>query len=176
MMQFNLRFDPAEIPNLAARYVADGGEKDEACFAAGRRLARGPFDRDDLRIIFRWKTNGRGISRLERNGDSEMDDAIRLALAAKTERAAIAVLCGLSGVDVPVASAIMTALRPERYTVIDFRALEALGSPTKTSVDFYLLYLTECRRLASEHRVSIRDLDRALWQWSKDRGQRETTR
>jgi hypothetical protein len=70
---------------------------------------------------------------------------------------------------VPVASAVLTAIEPERYTVIDFRALEALGSDsTDRSVNFYLAYLDFCRLLAKAHRIKLRDLDRALWQWSDD--------
>ncbi len=77
-------------------------------------------------------------------------------------------MLGLQGVAVPVASAILTAIYPERYTVIDFRALEALGSKTTDrSVNFYLAYLTHCRQLAKAHHVTLRALDRALWQWSK---------
>jgi hypothetical protein len=77
---------------------------------------------------------------------------------------------GLQGVQVPVASAILTAIDPERYTVIDFRALEALGCDSKDrSVNFYLAYLKTCRQLASKHGVTLRNLDRALWQWSNER-------
>jgi hypothetical protein len=39
----------------------------------------------------------------------------------------VAVLTGLSGVEVPAASAIMTAVDPERFTIVDFRALWSLG-------------------------------------------------
>lgn len=68
-----------------------------------------------------------------------------------------------------MASAILTAIDPERYTVIDFRALEALGNMANDcSVNFYLNYLDACRRLAKGHDVSLRDLDRALWQWSSE--------
>jgi hypothetical protein len=74
-------------------------------------------------------------------------------------------------VAVPVASAILTAIDPDKYAVIDFRALEALGSTSKDrTVNFYLDYLDSCRQLATEHRVTPRDLDRALWQWSKTDG------
>ncbi|HUO00623.1 MAG TPA: hypothetical protein VMU69_30880 [Bradyrhizobium sp.] len=50
----------------------------------------------------------------------------------------------------PIASAILTAIiDPQRYTVIDFRALEALGSKTADrSVNLYLEYLRTCVRLA----------------------------
>src|SRR5271170_4344977 len=108
-----------------------GSVEDEKALAAGTRIRGGDFSRDNLQVIFRWKTKGRGVSRLARNTDDEIADALKLALIAKTERSAIAVLKGLNGVDVPVASAILTAINPTKYTVIDFRALEALGSTSK---------------------------------------------
>ncbi len=165
-MRFELQFDPNRLPDLASRYPAAGDNK---ALAAGRRIHRGMCTRTELEHIFEWKTNGRGRSRLQSNTDDEIADALWLARGAKTERAAIAVLCGLHGVDVPVASAILTAIDPQRYTVIDFRALEALGSKTTDrSVNLYLEYLQACRALAEEHEINLRDLDRALWQWSSD--------
>lgn len=93
-----------------------------------------------------------------------------MAVHARTERAAVAVLCGLRGVEIPVASAILTAIDPKRYTIIDFRALEALGVENSWhTVDSYLAYLEHCRSLARENNLGLRELDRALWQWSKER-------
>jgi hypothetical protein len=169
--RFRLQFKPAEIAELAKRY---GYERDDNPLAAGRRIREGDFTRENLSVIFEWKTRGRGRSRLMHNSDREIGDALRLAVCAETERAAIAVLLGLHGVQVPVASAILTAIDPERYTVIDFRALEALGSKsTDRSVNFYLAYLDTCRQLATAHRVTLRDLDRALWQWSDEQSTRQ---
>jgi hypothetical protein len=72
-------------------------------------------------------------------------------------------------VDVPVASAIMTAIDPGRYTILDFRALFSLGVERSfNSVGFYLAYLAACRRIAAAAGVELRTLDRALWQYSKE--------
>jgi hypothetical protein len=69
------------------------------------------------------------------------------------------------------ASAVMTMLKPDSHTVIDFRALEALGyKGNYHSVTFYLSYLSYCKALARKWGMTLRDLDRALWQWSKDHG------
>jgi hypothetical protein len=105
------------------------------------------------------------------NTDEEVEDALRTAVEAKTERTAISVLIGLYGVEIPVASAVLTAIAPNRYTIIDYRALEALGE-TRTwhTIDSYLAYLGCCRKLACENGVTLRELDRALWQWSVERG------
>jgi hypothetical protein len=123
--------------------------------------------------IFEWKTNGRGRSRLLVNTDEEIADALKLAIAANTDRAAVAVLMGLSGVQVPVASAILTAIDPERITIIDFRPSEALNViQPSINIGVYLSYLDKCRELAKENNVPLRTLDRALWQWSKENADR----
>lgn len=164
MAAFRLRVNPTDLVALARRYRS---EDDDVALAAGRRIRAGDCGWTNVEDIFKWKTRGRGISRLRRNSDEEIADALSLAVRAKTERAAVAVLLGLRGVDVPVASAILTVTFPERYTVIDFRALEALDNKSSDrSVNFYLAYLDTCRRLAIENNISLRDLDRALWQWS----------
>ena len=167
-IEFELQFDPAEIPRWAKKYDVAG---DDDALDAGRRIASGTFDPiSEFAIIFRWKTRNRGRSRLFKNTPEEIADALTLAVLAKTERSAVAVLRGLSGVGTPVASAILTAINPERYTVIDFRALEALGADTvDRSLPFYLYYLRYCREIAGEYGVSLRKLDRALWQWSYER-------
>lgn len=134
--KFELQFPRGEIKDLAARYQY---EDDAKPLEAGQRIRRGEHSRANLEVIFRWKTGGRGVSRLNRNADMEIADALHLAVHAQTERAAIAVLCGLYGVDVPVASAVLTAIDPVRYTIIDYRALESLGvTDYVATVDLYL--------------------------------------
>src|ERR1700733_940066 len=96
---FELQFPPEQIREFAARYRYDD---DTEVLGAGRHIAGGDYSRANLEVIFRWKTGGRGISRLRRNSDIEIKDALRLAVTAQTERAAVAVLCGLQGVEIPV--------------------------------------------------------------------------
>jgi hypothetical protein len=67
-------------------------------------------------------------------------------------------------------STILAACRPDRFTVADTNALGALrmldrmppGPPTFRLKD-WLGYLDECRALAKTCRMSLRDVDRALW-------------
>ena len=169
MPLFTLQFDSSRIFEFARRYKY---QDDDIALEAGERIKTGLFTRMNVEQIFGWKTKGRGRSRLLKNTDDEIADALRLVVDARTDRAAIAVLLGLSGVGVPVASAIVTAIYPDRFTIIDFRALEALGISrslaTSITVEFYLKYLKYCRELAKTNRVSLRELDRALWQWSKE--------
>jgi hypothetical protein len=167
-LKFELQFDGLLLLGLIGQYDDD----DEDAANAGRAIARGQCTRSNLEVIFRWKTRGRGVSRLTRNSDQEIEEALRLAGRARTERAAVSVLCGLHGVEVPVASAVLTWIDPGRYTVIDYRVLGALGyHGSDRSVGFYLRYLEYCRCLAKQHHISLRDLDRALWAWSKSQSE-----
>jgi len=120
---FTPQLSKAEALELAGKHPSD----DPKARKAGEAIRHGDYSFDNLRTIFEWKTKNRGKSRLDKNSMSEVEEALRLAATAKEPRSAMAVLKGLSGVNVPVASAIMTLVHPEKYTVLDFRALEALG-------------------------------------------------
>lgn len=166
MPPFRLLADPAELPSLAERYAFS---EDSKALDAGTRIRNGERSRENLSDIFEWKTRGRGRSRLKKNTDHDIADALALALVATTDRAAVAVLTGLNGVQIPVASAVLTAIFPERFTIIDFRALRALSiTGAHITIDFYLSYLQECRRLSHLHNMTLRNFDRALWQWSSE--------
>jgi hypothetical protein len=174
MTDFVLQFDSSEIAALAARY---GYEQDDEALKAGSNIAGGNYSRDNLKIIVHWKSP-RKIAYIDDNTDIEIARALRFASDPRTsERSAVDVLDRLHGVGVPIASAILTTMFPEKYTIIDFRALESLGvvKAPSDSVDYYLNYLAKCRELARGHNVSLRTLDRALWQWSKENGARKAT-
>ena len=79
-------------------------------------------------------------------------------------------LLGLAGVGVPTASVLLYCAFPRDYPILDVRALESLGVKPRSPypVSFWLEYLAACRELAGHHGVSIRTLDKALWQHSKE--------
>lgn len=170
---FDLKVD--DITYWAAQYLKHDNGEDEKAFEAGRKVRGGEWTRKNLMEIAAWKSK-RSLRWIGGNSDSEIADALRLALLAQETRSAFAVLMGLNGIAVPMASAILTALDQERFTVVDFRALEALGVPDAdySTLDFYLHhYFPECVRLAAEHRVDLRTFDRALWAWSERKGKRD---
>jgi hypothetical protein len=101
--------------------------------------------------------------------------AIAASPSASTEDAVNA-LVSLRGVDIAIASAVMSAIYPERYAVLDFRALEALGH-ARHDVHFYteynnaLKHLAECGIVTPQGDLPapspLHALERALWQWSR---------
>jgi hypothetical protein len=170
---FVLQFDQSEITGLAARY---GPEQDDEAFEAGSNIRDGNYSRENLKVIVRWKS-ARKIAFIDDNTDVEIARALRFATDPRTsEKSAVETLDKLHGVGVPMASAILTTVHPDKYTVIDVRALEALGVTNwpNDSIDYYVSYLRRCRELAHTHRVDLRTLDRALWQWSKEHSKQKT--
>ena len=164
--EFNLQYDPAEITALAEEYMKHSAQYDKEMEDAGKRIAAGDHGRSTLEIVCRWKSDRR-IALLSTNTDLEIERALKRALSADDIKDAVHSLIALHGVGVKMASAILTAINPERYTVLDFRALEAVGLDNNDDIDFYVLYVGACRRLAQNHGVTMRVFDRANWQWSK---------
>lgn len=173
---FKLQYDHNEILDRAARYLAmpyknwTTGDEDRLAEEAGWHLVNGPFNLADVRTIVRWKSH-RKLSLFDDNDATDVESAITGAIAATPagdERRAVNSLTRLSGVELKTASAILTAMFPTIYTVCDFRASAALGQRDLSSLRYYLAYLAACRRMAAEYSISLRDFDRANWQWSKE--------
>ncbi|MEU7754296.1 hypothetical protein [Micromonospora sp. NPDC049171] len=128
---------------------------------------RGYYNRGDLRKVALWKSP-RSTGYIDRNGDSDIEDLTRIALAAP-ERLRHRLLCLLDGVGVPIASALLTACEPSVFTVIDYRAIDTLRAHGELSQrPSYTSYLQVCSELAKRLDTDLRTLDRALWQWSKE--------
>jgi hypothetical protein len=168
--RFVLQFPPSELLALSDRY---GYGQDNDALNAGRNIANSDYSIANLKIVIGWKS-ARIAGLIEENSPSAVAKALRFATDKRTsEKWAIETLCELKGVGIPVASAILTMVYPDRYTIIDFRALKALGiqrGAGEETADFYLEYLQGCRSLARDYKISLRTLDRALWQWSKEHG------
>lgn len=147
---------------------------------------RGYYTVGELQRVNRWKLpTERNRKWLAKNSHHRVKAVTERALAA-SEPLQLYTLQLLHGVSAAVASALLIFPFPEVHTVIDFRvarALEALDKagqlpdellwrqrpPTDTSwLPPYPPYLDACRRLAAHLGFSLRDLDRALWQWHKE--------
>jgi hypothetical protein len=167
-----------QVSSYAAKYLAenDNATKDERAINAGTAIRNGSYTKANFRIIYEWKLESflkRKLPYLnpENIDQDDVEEAMRLAATARTVRAAAAVLMGLPSVKNRVASAVLAMIRPDRYTVLDVRALEALGVPNEHddgSVNFYVAYLAECQKLAARYKVDLRTFDRALFQWSAE--------
>jgi len=165
------RLDREFVARWGQRYKIDDHELLDVIGPAVAR--RGSYTKPELARVGDWKSP-RIRSRIAANSDADIEDITRIALSAP-DRLQHRVLTILRGVKVPVASAILTVWDPNRHTVLDGRATEALDAlldaPSQHKpgqLPDYLTYLDCCRTLAGRLDVSLRDLDRALWQWSKE--------
>lgn len=168
MPDFELQFPIEEIEGLAARFPGDDGARLHEVGTAVRQ--RGYYTRDEFIEVCAWKTV-RSRPKVAVNTETAVVGATRLALATVDEPARMTALLGLQGVGVPTASTLLYCALPDRYPILDVRALESLGVKARSQypLSFWLEYLDACRELAQLAGVSLRTLDKALWQHSKER-------
>ena len=165
---FKLRFPPTEIPVWSSRY-SFAGEDELAERVAPAARDRGYLRRPEFLALCRWKTP-RTAKRCALNASQQIRDATQLSFGTADERVKIGILRLLDGVDWPTASVLLHFCDREPYPVLDFRALWSLGitsAPTYT-FEFWSAYTTFTRELADSCRESMRTIDRALWQYSKE--------
>jgi hypothetical protein len=81
----------------------------------------------------------------------------------------IARLVTLRAVGYPVASVILHFAFPDRFMILDVRALDSLGCTGSRSYTpaFWSRYSARAREIAGRLGVSLRTLDKALWEFSK---------
>jgi hypothetical protein len=122
-------------------------------------------------LICAWKTD-RSKGKVASNSDIDVEFATRRAFRSSDEEKRLESLTHLAGVGVPTASALLYFAFPSDYPILDERARDSLGDTKKRTsyrISYWIDYLLTCRRIAGELGVPIRTLDKALWQWSKER-------
>jgi len=165
---FVLQFDPQLFEEYASRYSDDDGAIEQV--VAPRTKEQGHMAMEDFLTLCHWKSP-RARKHYQSNSADWVAEATRIALTTEHEELRIGVLTLLSGVQVPTASAFLHFCHSDPYPILDVRALWSLGveqSSPSYSFEFWWKYVETCRELARVHGVSMRTLDRALWQYSKE--------
>lgn len=164
---WSLPFDRSKVGYWADKYPDT--PKDELLVAAlGSVKERGAIALDELLEIVRWKST-RALPRAMRNDPDQVTELSRAALSTAHERLRIEYLRALHGVEWPMASVVLHFIHREKYPVLDVRALRALGveQPSTYTYEFWMKYVLVTRDASERFGVTMRDLDRALWQWDK---------
>lgn len=128
------------------------------------------LSREDFIRIARWKSP-RPTRLYESNSQELVREVSDVAFHASNEELKIRVLTLLSGCSYPVASVILHFKYPNRYPILDFRALWSLrgiNPPNQYNYEFWQEYVDEVRAKAEEFDIDIRTLDKVLWQYSAD--------
>jgi len=167
---FLLRFEKQRIDHWACRYSYPQEDVIVAEIAP-RVRSIGYLSKADFMALCRWKT-----PRTEPMCDSNDEDFIKevtnTALSTPNEQLRIEVLTLLRGVGWPTASVILHFGYDNLYPILDYRALWSVGvdePPSQYSFKFWRAYSQFCRTLAADCCVAMRTLDRALWQYAKEK-------
>jgi len=177
---FHLQPEQSELARLSKQFCQETREREDrlerAAFEGGAAIRNGDYSLVNLEPIVRWKSE-RAVQFLVGNSSQSIRRALEVAASSEAStREAVAALLALHGVDIKVASAILTAIFPDRYTVMDCSVLEALGYP-RQDVHFYEDFLDFCNHVAASgaagaDETPLRNLDRALRQWSVNQSER----
>ena len=158
-----MRFDEKRIRNISERY-------DYPKEASLKKLSikrKNQLTKRELKVICNWKSP-RSANYVNKNADKYVIEITAFVFRTKNERAKIEALTLLDGVGWPTASVILHWFHKAPYPILDFRALWSLKTevPSVYTFDFWQQYVILCRKLAKRNKVSMRVLDKALWQYS----------
>jgi hypothetical protein len=177
------RFNPKnlrkEVLYWASLYIVD----DRDVEAAGVRMRMDGFlTKPDLLMLAYWKFDGYWTNKREADLRSNSDELVRevtgIAITANCEESRLNVLTFIKGVQWPMASVILHLGHRDRYPILDVNALYSVNGTDvwepkykAGKFDFadWLKYVECCRGLADRAGVSMRTLDRALYQLGKGR-------
>lgn len=132
-------------------------------FSAHRYL-----DRENFLKLGMWKSP-RPKRFYEANSEESIIGITGSAIESSEEFYKVCSLQNLKGVSWPVASVILHFAHPDKYMIMDFRAIESLGmkKPSSYNFDFWMEFTNNVRGLSKQLGVSLRTLDKALWMYSK---------
>ena len=168
-----LQFDKSEIPELAAEYdkitekerrLTDKIEK--SVFRDYK--SKGFLTKEQFLTVCAWKTP-RTKKHCRSNDAALIRQVSAIAKKTRSEQLRIQIWTLLAGVSWPTASVFLHFAFPEKYPILDFRALWSLNidpPPEQYTFPFWKEYADFCRNLSREADVDMRTLDKALWMYS----------
>ncbi|WP_446808912.1 hypothetical protein ACH50O_16865 [Methylomonas sp. 2BW1-5-20] len=162
-----LRFPISEVQQWANKYSYPRLETELMGIAPAIQEA-GFLTKNQLQDVCTWKSP-RSAGHVANNDEEFVKEVTGFALKTPNMRAAIETLTIIDGVRWPTASVILHLFHRENYPILDFRALWSVKEevPKQYDFDFWRKFFEYSRQLANEANVTMRVLDRALWQYSK---------
>lgn len=162
-----LRIPPHEIRSYLERYDYTADPKLDRLRPIAE--AQGHLTTSQLHELVYWKSKRRADLAMT-NPDNFVKEITAFSFSSTFEESKIGSLILLNGVQFPTASVILHFCVDPTYPILDFRAIWSLGleQPSAYSPKYWIKYMNACRTLAEKHQLSVRELDMALWQYSKE--------
>lgn len=141
---------------------------------------QGYLTKEQLIKILKWKSP-RPLKYYESNTETEIIEITKQSFKTQNEKLKIHILSALSGVKYPGASAILMFYEPANYPVIDIRVWQQLynskflnNNPKgqNFTLNQWIDYLTIIRNIASELKISARQVEKRIFDY--DRNTRKT--
>ncbi|MEK7172399.1 MAG: hypothetical protein AAB740_00260 [Patescibacteria group bacterium] len=131
------------------------------------------LDKEKFIKIGMWKSP-RPKKYYEANSEEKVQKITKFSFKEESELERVESLLGarggLRGVSYPVASVILHFAFPNKYPILDFRAIWSLGweQPKYYTFNFYQKYCNEVKKISKRTGEDIRKIDKALWEYSKE--------
>lgn len=168
---FSLQFEPEKVPYWAGRYHYKVRITEAITTEVAPQIRdAGYYTKENFLKVCKWKSD-RPERFYKQNSEELIQTVTQAAFSTSCEQFRIEVLKLLKGVNFPVASALLHFGSSISYPILDMRALWSLGirdQPKSYNFEFWWEYTLYCRQLSKDLGISIRMLDLALWQYSKE--------
>ena len=163
-----LKFNIKKIKDLAERYGDPLNENNVSNLVPIIKKQKF-MTKNQLQILCKWKSP-RSAGNMLSNSEDYTKEITQYSFKTNNERIRIEILTLLNGVRWPTASCILHLFHTDKYPILDFRALWSIGIEKTPDYKyaFWKEYTYFCRRISDEHNISMRTLDKALWQYSKE--------
>jgi hypothetical protein len=150
----------------------DEKKKEDNIFKSIKAIGSPPhcLTKEVLIKVADWKAP-RAKGYVDKNDPYYVEEVTRVSFTTKNEKLKLEVLTLLDGVYIRMASTVLHYCFPDLYSVMDWRAWESLRKLHKISgrienaYGCYKRYNDVCQEIAKQFHVSLRILDKALWQW-----------
>lgn len=164
-----------DVLRLSKQYQYDSDDK--LTKRLRKAVRRGCMTRVDLVEVAKWKWRGGRTRRLAaENAEKDVREISRASFSAVSDRLRIGALLALRGVSWPMASVILHFAFPQKYPILDVRAMRTVDGSTNYTFEAWIEYTRLCRKTAESMGVTMRVLDRALWAFDKKSSRRKGTR
>ncbi|QCP05004.1 hypothetical protein [Brevibacterium sp. CS2] len=163
--------DRTFVETYAPRYEVTDLEKRVLTKDGPKARKKGKMKRKSFLRVGEWKGLA-VLNRLELHPKDEVAFITEIAIDSDTpDRFRVDILRTLDGVGVPLASSLLSAVYPDRFAILDARAVSALHAtghlssenPARIEYRDYLAVITE---LADSTGCSPQEIYRALYAWS----------
>ena len=134
------------------------------------------LDKSDFDSILKWKLRsqfGRQLKLRQLNTNEIIQKVTKLVFAIEhpdnnyETELKLKILASIKGVEIPVASAILTLTSPDKFAVVDFRVWRQLFGEKKsyyTTTD-YFKYIGRIKELSDKYDLKLQQIDMAIWQY-----------